>query len=359
MYRKGQRSTGTGSSVKRTGKNNTTSKTTARRNAGSTSASERTAAGKGGKGTKSRSAAPKNDQFKGRAVESKAAEKAAPKAPAKAPKKPQVSRAHREVMGAIKKMQKSAAETNRQRVAKAGSNREGMIRLNKFLAEAGVCSRREADRLMEEGIVTVNDQIVGPGTVIALTDKVKVNDEIIHGANRKAVVAFYKPVGVTTTSSDPHAEITLEDVFKYPIPLTYAGRLDRDSEGLLIMTNDGTLIDAMMRGANGHEKEYVVRTRSKISDMQLRTMEKGIWLNDLEVKTRPCKIDRLGEYTFRIVLTQGLNRQIRRMCKAVGAEVKSLKRVRVLNITAKGLHPGMQREITGAELEKLYAEAGL
>ena len=233
------------------------------------------------------------------------------------------------------------------------------IRLNKFIASSGLYSRREADRLMEMGEVTVDDEIAQPGTMVTGREKIKVRDQIIRAQDRKVVVAYYKPVGVTVTKSDPHAKVTLEEVFRYPIHLTYAGRLDRDSEGLLLMTNDGALIDAMMRSANEHEKEYIVRTRGKISDEDLHQMSKGIWLKDLEVKTKPCRIERLGEYTFRIVLTQGLNRQIRRMCKAKGHEVKSLKRVRVLNITVKGLQPGMQRELTQDERMKLYEAVGL
>ncbi len=125
------------------------------------------------------------------------------------------------------------------------------------------------------------------------------------------------------------------------------------------MTNDGDLIEAMMRGSSGHEKEYVVRTRQKISDAQLKEMAQGIYLKDLQVKTRPCRITRLGDCSFRIVLTQGLNRQIRRMCHAVGLEVKMLKRVRVLNVTLSGLQPGMQRKIDGKERSDLYQAAGL
>lgn len=234
-----------------------------------------------------------------------------------------------------------------------------MIRLNKFLSEAGVCSRREADRLMADGLVTVNDVPAEPGTQVTGQEKIKVRGRIVRPREHKIVVAYYKPVGVTVTAHDPHAAVSLEDVFHYPVHLTYAGRLDRDSEGLLLMTNDGDLVEAMMRGSHGHEKEYVVRTRSRVSDEQLHRMSKGVWLKDLEVKTRPCEITRLGEYTFRIVLTQGLNRQIRRMCRAVGCEVKTLKRVRVLNITTKGLKPGMQREIRGEELAALYEAAGI
>lgn len=248
--------------------------------------------------------------------------------------------------------------SERKRGSTAGRHVEDGIRLNKFIASSGLYSRREADRLMEMGEVTVDDEPAQPGMRITGREKVKVRDQIIRSQNRKVVVAYYKPAGVTVTRSDPHAQVTLEDVFRYPMHLTYAGRLDRDSEGLLLMTNDGELIDAMMRSANEHEKEYIVRTRGKISDEDLHQMSKGIWLKDLEVKTRPCRIERLGDYTFRIVLTQGLNRQIRRMCKARGHEVKTLKRVRVLNITTKGLQPGMQRELSQDEMQKLYEMAG-
>lgn len=236
---------------------------------------------------------------------------------------------------------------------------EGLIRLNKYIASSGVYSRREADALMEQGEVTVDDQIAKPGMLVTGKEKIKVRDKIIRSQERRAVVAYYKPVGVTVTRSDPHAKVTIDDVFHYPLHLNYAGRLDRDSEGLLLMTNDGELIDAMMRGAAGHEKEYIVRTQRKISDEDLHQMEKGIWLKDLEVKTRPCRIERLGDYSFRIILTQGLNRQIRRMCRARGHEVKSLKRVRVLTVTIKGLHPGMHRELSGEECRQLYEAAGL
>lgn len=235
----------------------------------------------------------------------------------------------------------------------------GRIRLNTFLASSGECSRREADRLIEAGRVTVDGERAGVGETVTGNEKIKIDDHIIHSEERKVVVAYYKPAGVTVTKSDPHARVTLEEVFHYPIHLTYAGRLDRDTEGLLLMTNDGDLIEAMMRGSAHHEKEYIVRTRSKISDDALHQMARGIWLKDLEQKTRPCRVERLGDYTFRIVLTQGLNRQIRRMVKAVGADVKTLKRVRVLTVTTRGLKPGTQRELSRDETAELYRAAGL
>ena len=236
-------------------------------------------------------------------------------------------------------------------------NRSGM-RLNQYIASCGICSRREADRLIEEGRVTVDGKQASPGMRVLGNEEVIVSGRRLSGKQTKTVVAYYKPTGVTCTQKDPHAGKTLADVFSYPVRLTYAGRLDKDSEGLLIMTNDGDLIDAMMRGANGHEKEYVVRTRSRISDADLERLRKGIRLKELEVTTRPCTVERLGDYTFRIILTQGLNRQIRRMCRAVGNEVKRLKRVRVLNIELGPMKPGEMREITGSEFEELYRIAG-
>ena len=232
-------------------------------------------------------------------------------------------------------------------------------RLNRYIAACGYCSRREADRLIEAGQVFVNGYPAQTGMQVGPEDDVRVGDRILQKKDRRITVAYYKPVGVTCTERDPHAQRTLSEAFSFPVRLTYAGRLDRDSEGLLLMTNDGELIDKMMRGSAGHEKEYIVRTRSRIMDAQLQAMRKGIWLKDLEKKTLPCTVERLGDRTFRIVLTQGLNRQIRRMCKAVGNEVKSLKRVRVLNVRLGAMKPGQQRILTGEELSELYERAGL
>ena len=231
-------------------------------------------------------------------------------------------------------------------------------RLNQYIASCGICSRREADRMIEAGRVSVNGTEAVPGMRIKSTDEVRVDGRLLRGALNKVVVAYYKPVGVTCTKSDRHADRTLDEAFSFPVRLTYAGRLDRDSEGLLLMTNDGNLIDAMMKGSNGHEKEYIVRVRSRISDADLEYFRKGIRLKELDITTRPCKVERLGDYTFRIILTQGLNRQIRRMCKAVGNEVKKLKRIRVLNVELGAMKPGEQRIISGEELEKLYSTAG-
>lgn len=234
-----------------------------------------------------------------------------------------------------------------------------MTRLNKFLAECGVCSRREADRLIEAGHVTVNGAVAGMGCKVADGDKVQVNGKLLQGKSKNVVLAFYKPVGVTCTEKDRHAEKIINDYISYPVRVTYAGRLDKDSEGLLLLTNDGNLIDAMMRGANHHEKEYVVKVNKEITDEFVKNMSAGMYLSELKTNTRPCQVEKVGKFTFRIILTQGLNRQIRRMCKALGYEVTNLKRERVMNIMLGKLVPGKYKEVTGEELETLYHLAGL
>ncbi len=233
------------------------------------------------------------------------------------------------------------------------------IRLNSYIASCGLCSRRDADKLILEGQVTVNGKPAVQGMRVSGKEEITVRGKRLGGKDKKVVVAWYKPVGVTCTERDPHAERTIKEAFSYPIRLTYAGRLDRDSEGLMLMTNDGKLIESMMRGGNGHEKEYIVRVRGRISDASLQRLRKGIYLRELDTTTRPCEVTRLGDHTFRIILTQGLNQQIRRMCKAVGNEVKTLKRVRVLTVRLNDLQPGQSREIKGEERNALYHAAGL
>lgn len=233
------------------------------------------------------------------------------------------------------------------------------IRLNKYLASCGICSRRDADKLIEQGAVTVNGEIAVQGTKVTLQDEVCVRGKRVAGQDKKVVLAYYKPVGVVCTERDAHAERTVVDEVRYPIRVTYAGRLDKDSEGLLLMTNDGALIEAMMRGANHHEKEYIVRACKEWSQDALSNMRAGVYLEELEATTRPCEIEQLGPETIRMVLTQGLNRQIRRMCKTQGYEVAALRRTRVVNIGLDGLKPGEYRELTGDELKSLYEECGL
>lgn len=227
-------------------------------------------------------------------------------------------------------------------------------RLNKYMAQAGLCSRREADRYIEAGQVYINGQKAKMGQQVMPGDKVTIGSKQLHHAEEKVVLAWYKPQGVTCTEKDRHAKKKITDVFSYPVRVTYAGRLDKDSEGLLIMTNDGDLIDHMMRGANGHEKEYVVKVDKALTKEFQESMQKGMYLPELERTTRPCKVMIEGTYTFRIVLTQGLNRQIRRMCAELGYQVKRLKRVRVVNVELGTLKPGEYRVLGEEERNTLY-----
>ncbi len=232
------------------------------------------------------------------------------------------------------------------------------VRINKFLAEAGVASRRQADKLVESGQVTINGIKAKNADKVKDGDKVCVKEKQVFVQDEKHVVAFYKPEGVTCTKQDKYAKVTIDDVFQYPLRLNYAGRLDKDSKGLLIMTNDGDLIDRMMRARNHHEKEYIVKVNNAVTDDFIHKMSEGVYLDELEVTTRPCTVTKVGEYTFRIILTQGLNRQIRRMCASLGYRVDSLMRVRVMNVELENLKPGEYRRIAGEELRELYRLAG-
>ena len=238
-------------------------------------------------------------------------------------------------------------------------NADERVRLNKYIAECGICSRRDADKLVEAGEIEVNGTVAVAGMKIGPSDEVRYKDKIIRPVNKKVVLAYNKPIGVTCTERDEHAELTLGDVIDYPVRLNYAGRLDKDSNGLLLLTNDGDLIEALMRGSNDHEKEYVVKTDKKIDDSIKNRLEKGIFLKDLNVTTKPCKVRIISDHKFSIVITQGLNRQIRRMCEAVGLKVVKLTRIRVASIELGNLTSGAYRELTYKEMLRLYKEAGM
>lgn len=235
-------------------------------------------------------------------------------------------------------------------------DREG-IRLNKYLAQCGVCSRRDADRLTGAGRVSLNGRCADKGSRVYPGDLVAVDGKVLAGRRETVVLAYYKPVGVTCTERDRYADRIVTKEIGYPVRVTYAGRLDKDSEGLLLLSNDGDLIQRMMKGSGGHEKEYAVRIRQEVTQAFLDRMAAGIMLPELHVKTRPCRVIKKGNDTFHIILTQGLNRQIRRMCRALSVDVVSLKRIRVMNITLDGLRPGAYRIVQGEELKTLYREA--
>ena len=227
------------------------------------------------------------------------------------------------------------------------------IRLNKYLAEAGVCSRREADRLIEQGKVVVNGDRAAVGLKVNGSDLIEVDGKNIKGASKPVVLAFYKPRGIVCTFEKREKD-NIIDYLNYPERVTYAGRLDKESEGLIIMTNQGELVNNMMRARNEHEKEYIVWVDKPVTAEFLKKMSGGIWLEELGVQTRKCRVEKVSAYRFRIVLTQGLNRQIRRMCRSLDYHVRKLVRVRIMNIKLGELEKGQYREITGVELKKLY-----
>lgn len=232
-------------------------------------------------------------------------------------------------------------------------------RLNKYLASCGVCSRRDADRLIEAGEVFVNGEKAHAGMKVTRADRVEVRGKQLEKPDQKVVLAYYKPVGVVCSERDAHAGRLVTKEIGYHRRVTYAGRLDKDSEGLLLLTDDGDLIDAMMRGRNRHEKEYVVKADRRWEENALTHMREGVYLEELGQTTRPCEVEQIGDKTLRMVLTQGLNRQIRRMCECQGYRVKSLKRTRVMNVRLGRLKPGEYRELQDQEREELYRLCGL
>ena len=232
-------------------------------------------------------------------------------------------------------------------------------RLNKLLSGLGICSRREADRLIQAGRVTVDGRKAVPGMQVEEGQQVRVGKKLIAGREKKVVLAFYKPAGIVCTEDKRERKSTAR-YLDYPVRVTYAGRLDKDSEGLLIMTNDGELINRMMRARYFHEKEYRVTVDRPLTEEFLEGMREGVHITDrekgLDVVTRPCPVEKIGKYTFRIVLTQGLNRQIRRMCQVFGYQVEKLVRVRIININLGSLKPGAYRTLTEEEVRGLYEQ---
>ena len=224
-------------------------------------------------------------------------------------------------------------------------------RLNKYLSEAGVCSRREADRLIESGKVTVDGVRAQTGMRVTPGQTVKVGRKVVSKQDEMIVLAVNKPRGIVCTE-ERRERNSIVRFLNYPVRVTYVGRLDKDSRGLLLMTNNGDIINKMMRAANYHEKEYKVTVDQEITPEFIRQMSSGVPI--LDTVTRPCRVEKIGKYTFSIILTQGLNRQIRRMCEALGYQVKDLVRVRVMNIRLGSLREGEYRKVTDEELEELY-----
>ena len=225
------------------------------------------------------------------------------------------------------------------------------VRLNKYLSEAGVCSRREADRLIASGRVTVDGRPGETGMKVCPGQKVCIGKKVISRQEEMVVLAVNKPVGIVCTE-ERRERGSIIRYLDYPVRVTYIGRLDKDSRGLLLMTNNGDIINQIMRSANRHEKEYKVTVDREVTRDFLDRMAAGVPI--LDTVTRPCQVQKIGKYTFSIILTQGMNRQIRRMCEALGYQVKDLLRTRILNIRLGNLKEGEYRQVTDEELNELY-----
>ena len=227
------------------------------------------------------------------------------------------------------------------------------VRLNKYLSEAGVCSRREADRLIASGRVTVDGRPGETGMKVCPGQKVCIGKKVISRQEEMVVLAVNKPVGIVCTEERRECGSIIR-YLDYPVRVTYIGRLDKDSRGLLLMTNNGDIINQIMRSANRHEKEYKVTVDREVTRDFLDRMAAGVPI--LDTVTRPCLVQKIGKYTFSIILTQGMNRQIRRMCEALGYQVKDLLRTRILNIRLGNLKEGEYRQVTDEELNELYEQ---
>lgn len=229
-----------------------------------------------------------------------------------------------------------------------------MERINKYLSALGVCSRREADRLVEAQRIYVNGKLATLGTKVSDQDEIKIDGKPILKKEREdIVIAFNKPVGLLCTTARDQGD-NIVDFINYKTRIYPVGRLDKESCGLILLTNNGEMMDKLLRSSNHHEKEYIVSIDGKVDDTFLKKMRQGIYLEELDRTTNKCKVEKVNDNTFTIILTQGLNRQIRRMCKACNRRVTSLKRIRILNINLGDLKTGEYREITGKEKETLY-----
>lgn len=223
-------------------------------------------------------------------------------------------------------------------------------RLNKAISETGYCSRRGADKLIEDGKVKVNGKVPELGTKVTTSDVISVNGNIVTKKVENIYLAFNKPVGITCTT-ETQIDGNIIDYINYPERIFPIGRLDKPSEGLIFMTNDGDIVNKILRSKNSHQKEYIVTVSRRFTDDFIRKMENGVPI--LDTVTDKCKVTRINDTTFNIVLTQGLNRQIRRMCDYLGYQVQTLKRVRIMNISLKNIKVGEYRSFTAEELNEI------
>ncbi|MDX3775119.1 23S rRNA pseudouridine(2604) synthase RluF [Chromatiaceae bacterium AAb-1] len=231
-----------------------------------------------------------------------------------------------------------------------GMNEQSALRLNKFISDTGFCSRREADKYIEAGKVSVNGHIAVVGTRVSEQDTVLINGKPLKVKPARVYLAYHKPIGITCTT-ERHIPGNIIDAVKYKERIFPIGRLDKPSEGLIFLTNDGDIVNKILRAGNAHEKEYVVTVDKPITQAFLDKMAKGVPI--LDTITLPCKIRQVSRHTFNIILTQGLNRQIRRMTEYLGFNVTQLKRVRIMNVRLAELRPGQWRELTLSEMSEL------
>ena len=234
---------------------------------------------------------------------------------------------------------------------------EETVRLNKFFSEKGICSRREADRLVDEGKVMVNGVCAVMGQKVSSADEIVVDGKKVSTKQVKPVlIAVNKPAGIVCTTARFEGEKNIVDMVKYPTRIYPIGRLDKESEGLILMTNLGDLANEISKASNSHEKEYVVTVNNQVTESFLDKMRRGMHLEELNADTMPCVCTKTGNREFHIILKQGLNRQIRRMCAACGYRVETLKRIRIMNIHLGNIPQGNFRNVTDAEFDKLIKD---
>ncbi|MEG0383373.1 MAG: 23S rRNA pseudouridine(2604) synthase RluF [Solibacillus sp.] len=225
------------------------------------------------------------------------------------------------------------------------------MRINKFLAETGIVSRRGADKWIEEGRITINGELATIGSQIEDGDDVRVDGKPVKKEEQLVYIVLNKPVGITSTT-EKHIQGNVVDFVNHPLRVFHIGRLDKDSEGLLLLTNDGDVVNEVLRAENHHEKEYVVQVDQPITEDFLYEMSAGVEI--LDTKTLPCRVEKVSSHVFKIILEQGLNRQIRRMCSALGYSVRRLQRIRIMNIQIGNLKVGQWRDLTDKEREELF-----
>ena len=227
------------------------------------------------------------------------------------------------------------------------------MRINKYISEAGKASRRGADKLITEGRVTINGKIANIGDQVNPGDDVKVSGAPVRVARNNVYIALNKPVGITSTT-EKGVKGNIVDLVNHPLRIFNIGRLDKDSDGLILLTNDGDIVNEILRAENQHEKEYIVTVDRPISEDFLTKLSEGVKI--LGTKTLPCKVEQVSKYVFQITLTQGLNRQIRRMCEALGYEVYRLQRTRIMNIQLGNLPVGQWRDLSKKEKTRLFQD---